>query len=102
MEPVGIGLILFSIVLFAVTLCFCTRIPQTAKICNQTGSMINESSNENNQKTIIIKLPGKDNNDDQYSIDLKVFLNKKDKQGEQEWKITDQRKTFYRRLDEYL
>lgn len=111
-DPVSVGLVLFSIVLFTVTLFLSIKpsqelqlqqefgSPQKASPHNQTGNPAKASLEENKQNTIILKLPENENYAGNYKIDLIVSLNKKNEQKESN--IAEQKKKHYRRLDEYF
>jgi len=102
-DPLGVGLALTSIILFAVTLGLSTR-PDQVKTTNQKRLNALVNNGENAQKTIVVKLPQGDSIPGDYTIDLKVSLSKAKTEGEEEkeHKIDERGKKFYRRLDEYL
>ncbi|BAF60052.1 MAG: hypothetical protein HPY89_02675 [Pelotomaculum sp.] len=96
MEPAGIGLALFSFVLFAITLGLSIR-PAGRTFCSHNKAC--------EQKVIVVKLPDVFNIPEEYALDLKISLLKSKKAqdgGEKESKTGQPGKKFYRRLDEYL
>jgi len=100
----SIGLVLFSIILFAITLGLSLNLSQKVKSHNRPGGLAKGSTEENKQNTIILKLPGDGNHTNNYNIDVKISLtnNKNTGQEEKVSVINEPRKKFYRRLDEYL
>lgn len=106
MDPMGVGLALFSFVLFAITLGLSTRPVQGThpdkKRVNAPGDS-NRINDVNDQKTIVVQLPRGGNIPEDYTIDLKVSLSRAKKGEERKEGGTEERgKKFFRRLDEYL
>jgi len=113
-DLVSVGLVLFSVILFAVTLGLSfklpqnklpqNKLPQKAKFDKKPEGPAKGSPEENKQNTIILKLPDNGKYTGNYNLDFKVSLvdNKKNELDEKENGITEQRKKFYRRLDEYF
>lgn len=104
MDPVGIGLALFSIFLFAVTLSLSTRPAQSMRSDIKKIKLSGKPKSLKTQKTIAVKLPRAGDIPEGYTLDLKFSLSKGKKEGEEEkGNVTGQRlKKFYRRLDEYF
>jgi len=108
-DLISIGLVLFSVILFAVTLGLSfklpqNKLPQKAKFDKKPEGPAIGYPEENKQNTIILKLPDNGKYTGNYNLDFKVSLvdNKKNELDEKENGITEQRKKFYRRLDEYF
>lgn len=113
MEPVSIGLVVFSIGLLATTFYFNTKTPQPAKVLDNKVVSLSDSmggsisgENENKQDVITVQLPGKILGDNQYVLDLKVSYIKgegdSDPQGKQKSEPVDQKKKPYGRLDRFI
>jgi len=101
---VSVGLVLFALILFAVTLALSFRIPQKFSLHKKLDGPAQGAFEESKQNMIILKLPDNGKYPDNYNIDFKVSLvnHKKNEQDEKENGISEQRKKFYRRLDEFF
>lgn len=104
MDPVGVGLAIISVVLFGVSLGLSTRPAQVTPSNKKKLSAFNDGNSENNQKTILVKLPQGSNLPEDYSIDLRVSLtkNKKEREEKNENKAGEQGRKISRRLDEFF
>ncbi len=112
MEPVGVGLVVFSIGLLVTTFYFNTKTPQPVKALDSKVVSLSDmggeisGENENKQDVITVQLPGKILGDNQYVLDLKVSYIKSesdsDPQGKQKSETVDQKKKPYGRLDRFI
>ncbi|OPY58741.1 MAG: hypothetical protein A4E55_00615 [Pelotomaculum sp. PtaU1.Bin035] len=112
MDIISVGLVLFAIILFAVTLSLSLRLPRIFKLPqkakkthNHISNSVSEPHGEHKQNTITLKLPwdGKYNNT--YNIDFRLSLanNSKNEQNKKDSIIsTGLKKKFHRNFDEYF
>ncbi len=121
MEPLNVGLVVFSIGLLVTTFYFNIKTPQPAKVLNNKvvsisddmGGSISDDmggsvsgENKDKQDVITVQLPGKILGDNQYVLDLKVSYIKSEGDSElqkkQKPEVTDHRKKPYGRLDRFI
>jgi len=100
----SIGLVLFSIIIFAITLGLSLNLSQKVKFHNRPTGLAKGFIEENKQNTIILKLPGDGNYTNNYNINIKISLTNNKNTGHEEKAsvVNEPKKKFYRRLDEYL